>query len=780
MNNRHRFTIAFATSWVDYSYHSIVTRAVVGRSRDREANVIIFPVGSMGASNPVEKVRAQLMRLLASARIDGVIMLTPTIGHYVGPEAVGRWVRNNLTVPVVSMSAELRGIPSVAVDNSGGMEALISHLVEDHGAKRIAYLRGPAEHSDANERFAAYRGMLDHYRLPYDENLVVTEGFVFDSGVHGVRTLRGERRVEFDALLCANDISAYGALTELRREGVVVPGDVLLAGYDGLFRDTLLNHDYYPFATVHQPLVAMAHAAVDSLIDRLEGRPGPDRIRLPVELIVGEGCGCLPPAVREPGREQAAERSDTDCTAGANAEVEELARALAHDDFLSVWRSVISRRQTEGSFPHGLESLLQELGRRAGSRPIASDRSPADRLLEARTILSRSEENERLRFETTRDETRRRTRTALLQLAGSLDLTSLLRTMESAIPSLGVERFFLGIFPGPMSLAPSGDTAEGSTTPDPADTVLIAGHDPRIRDLASELPLSYDSLAILPDRFWLQSFGEAPPEKGRTAPVAVIVEPLVSTGDCLGLLVAEVAGSANVDFDSLGSSVASSLDHARLYEQIRQHRERLEEEVEERTADLVAANKALEREIADRQHAQHQLEEAMEELRRSHANLEYLSQRDELTGLLNRRGFVAAARRRAEQAHDADSQLILFFIDMDHLKAINDSHGHDAGDRSIQAAAEILRATFRRSDIIGRYGGDEFTVLVEQRASEHPERTLRERLRRATARFNEHRAEVFRLSFTIGSDTRSTGDDIEIADMIKRADVSLYRNKRSR
>jgi diguanylate cyclase (GGDEF)-like protein/PAS domain S-box-containing protein len=103
---------------------------------------------------------------------------------------------------------------------------------------------------------------------------------------------------------------------------------------------------------------------------------------------------------------------------------------------------------------------------------------------------------------------------------------------------------------------------------------------------------------------------------------------------------------------------------------------------------------------------------------------------DMLTGLLNRRGFVAAAGQLLRVARRDGRSVSFFFIDVDGLKAINDRYGHTQGDRAIEATATLLRKVFRESDVVGRFGGDEFSVLA---LTNRPESTaeLRERLVRA-------------------------------------------------
>ena len=118
------------------------------------------------------------------------------------------------------------------------------------------------------------------------------------------------------------------------------------------------------------------------------------------------------------------------------------------------------------------------------------------------------------------------------------------------------------------------------------------------------------------------------------------------------------------------------------------------------------------------------------------AELRNLALKDELTGLHNHRGFYAFAERQLKVCSRSGQGMLLFFIDMDGLKQINDSLGHGEGDRALKRVAEALKETFRDSDIVGRLEGDEFAVLAVE-ASGHSEATIMARLQRRLRAANE-------------------------------------------
>ena len=159
--------------------------------------------------------------------------------------------------------------------------------------------------------------------------------------------------------------------------------------------------------------------------------------------------------------------------------------------------------------------------------------------------------------------------------------------------------------------------------------------------------------------------------------------------------------------------------------------------------------------------------------------LRSLSLIDDLTGLYNRRGFADLGEQYLKLARRATRGVTIVFLDLDRFKTINDSLGHHVGDRALIKVAEILRATFRRSDIIARLGGDEFAVLALEASGESAE-VLIDRLRERVAEFNRTSREAYQLSVSIGM-ARHDGDmRMRLEDLLAEADNAMYEEKRGK
>jgi diguanylate cyclase (GGDEF)-like protein len=167
------------------------------------------------------------------------------------------------------------------------------------------------------------------------------------------------------------------------------------------------------------------------------------------------------------------------------------------------------------------------------------------------------------------------------------------------------------------------------------------------------------------------------------------------------------------------------------------------------------------------------------EQRRQAEELQSLSLTDELTGLTNRRGFSLLAEQHARLAARTKTPFGLLFADMNGLKTINDAFGHEAGDRAIRDMARVLRTTLRETDIVARFGGDEFVALLANAAPEDIafiERRLRVSLEQENAR---HEASYW-LSVSTGVAMYDPHSPRTLKDILAEADQRMYANKSDR
>jgi diguanylate cyclase (GGDEF)-like protein/PAS domain S-box-containing protein len=165
------------------------------------------------------------------------------------------------------------------------------------------------------------------------------------------------------------------------------------------------------------------------------------------------------------------------------------------------------------------------------------------------------------------------------------------------------------------------------------------------------------------------------------------------------------------------------------------------------------------------------------ERKRAEAALQSLSLVDELTGLYNRRGFLAVTEQHLAAIRRNKKVPVVLYADLDGLKDINDSLGHHEGDRALVKAAEIFKETFRSSDILARLGGDEFVVLAAIGPEESTE-SLSARLQEKFSASNSTRNHSYDLSVSVGLARFDSEEGDSIEDLMARADRAMYEDKR--
>jgi diguanylate cyclase (GGDEF)-like protein len=159
------------------------------------------------------------------------------------------------------------------------------------------------------------------------------------------------------------------------------------------------------------------------------------------------------------------------------------------------------------------------------------------------------------------------------------------------------------------------------------------------------------------------------------------------------------------------------------------------------------------------------------------AELSSLALTDELTGLYNRRGFLYLTERQLKLASRSFRDMLLFFIDVDGLKKINDSFGHTEGDFALFRTAAVLDMTFRSSDVLARLGGDEFAALAIE-ASDHCEATIMARFRETLETLSAQEPR-YRLSLSVGVVRVTPSNTSCIEELMLQADQAMYQVKRN-
>lgn len=205
--------------------------------------------------------------------------------------------------------------------------------------------------------------------------------------------------------------------------------------------------------------------------------------------------------------------------------------------------------------------------------------------------------------------------------------------------------------------------------------------------------------------------------------------------------------------------------------------EEITEKLAELSRDLKKTIHKVKKEISQTKKQLQKSMETVEDLQKQIEKLKEKSIVDELTRILNRRGIMEILTREFARSQRFKNPLSVLMIDIDDFKKINDTYGHLVGDKVLQTIAFVLKNNLRATDAVGRYGGEEFLVILPETNIEAAE-IVAEKLRKEVAKKAfKYKDQVFKITISIGAAQMKEEDTVE--SLIQRADEALYISKTS-
>ncbi len=294
-----RTTLGFLTAYIHIDVSRRLWRGVVDAAARHNINIVCFPGGGLHAPTEFEAQRNVIYDLVNPAGLGGLISWSSTITGSLDPADIRAFHQRYRPLPMVCLTQPVQGIPTLSVDSYQGMRAAILHLIEVHGYRRMAFIRGPAEHYYAQERYRAYLDVLASYDIPFAAELVTPHlDWQLESGADAIRLLLDETGlrpgIDVQAIVTVSDLLALGALKALQARGIHVPSDLAIVG----FNDTREGRFAMPpLTSVAMPFYEQGSQAVDMLLALHSGEEVPAQVMLKSRLVVRQSCGCPSSAV---------------------------------------------------------------------------------------------------------------------------------------------------------------------------------------------------------------------------------------------------------------------------------------------------------------------------------------------------------------------------------------------------------------------------------------------------------------------------------------------------
>ena len=282
-------TIGVLTAWLNGPTEINLWHGVADRALERNVNLICFSGGIPHWHEQYEAQKNILFNIPNTENVDGLLIWANILSHTLDRSGLEAFCLRYAPLPIISMGMILPSIPSIQIDMRDGMRKLLSHLIEVHGRRRIAFIRGLEVSQDAEERYQAYIEILKQYHIPVDPSLVISGDFRRFSGTAAIKQLIATHPIGFDALVSANDNMAIGAMQALQAQGIRIPEDVVVAGFDDIEETRAITPS---LTTVRAPWHLLGCKSVDLLVSKLANEPLPDQILLETELVCRQSCGC--------------------------------------------------------------------------------------------------------------------------------------------------------------------------------------------------------------------------------------------------------------------------------------------------------------------------------------------------------------------------------------------------------------------------------------------------------------------------------------------------------
>jgi diguanylate cyclase (GGDEF)-like protein len=753
-----RKRIGFQTSRLEYGYGVKLWQGAMAGAERADADLFIFPGRNLDAPYGFDYQYNRIFSLMSSENLDAIVLVATLVSNYIDRDALLEFCARFKDIPVVSIGIEVPGVPSVLIDNRSGVRDLVRHLAEGHAAERIAFIKGPESNWEAAERLAAYREELERLGLERDARLEGDGDFTPHSVRPALDRILASCPERPDAFIFANDEMAIKGMHILRERGIEAPEDAAVAGFDDIFEASMLET---PLTTVRQPLYEMGRAAIGMAMDLMDGKAVPGATVLPTEPVLRSSCGCSYRCVEElqtlerlareapsPGTEGEAALSLAMSVLGdrgTGAEGPGGARSRRIREALGILRG---EGGTAGGFVRWFGKALQE-ERRADLDPSdwqyilpvladiaergrAGAEAAGDIVEMARSCTALAAEAALIRAKSlshSLNEANLALHEAQYGLSSTLHMEDLVEKLKDQLPRLGIPSFIVSRYEGEWLHAPR--------TPweMPERQVLVGG------------VLDGEEIGTLEGGAYPSGLLFPPGVTEGRERRSFVVYPLFFRETHFGTIAYEVRHVNGIVFESLTTQISGVMKTISLF--------RGKEEAEDR------------------------LRQALAELESYNRQLSYLSLTDELTGLYNRRGFIRFASQALNLVRQMGKKAMLVFGDIDGLKEINDTYGHEAGDEAIKTFAAIIKRTFRAMDIIARLGGDEFTVFAPYTEEEHAQLFM-SRISDYTKEANAREGIRFPLSISVGWVLCRADGSRTLGDYMRDADKALYEKKKSK
>lgn len=280
--------IAVVLCGMEYSNQQELVQGMIQYQSEHGGSIHVFQCSGDHLQTGGHKRGAfQIFDLLNPQNYDGIILARETLHEKNMQRRVVERLRES-GVPVISVGAKTEGMGCIEFDDYHAMSQMVRHVICEHGVRKLAYIDGPKEYSDAAKRAQAYKDVLEEEGVPFDSHWFFKGDYSVEAGTYVVSELDRMHRIP-EAIICANDCMAAGAIMELQDRGYRVPEDVLVTGFDNV---SIAKDNSPRITTVDCDRETMGYRACEYLMTKTANEIQKLCVQIPTTQIYSESCGC--------------------------------------------------------------------------------------------------------------------------------------------------------------------------------------------------------------------------------------------------------------------------------------------------------------------------------------------------------------------------------------------------------------------------------------------------------------------------------------------------------
>ncbi len=754
MKDNKRLTIGFIIHRLDNDYAKLLLKGALYAAEELNANLAVFPGRSLDSQLDNIKYTAYeyqnnvIYSYASKDSLDALVISAGTVGSFVSDDTMKEFIDSFDGLPVVTTENKIGEYPCIRMSGSG-IKDIINHLIKHHGKRNIAFVSGPKSNADAEERLNYYKEALEENCIAFDPSLVAYGKFSeYCSDLVG--ELLDENKGRIDAVCFANDMMCKGGYKAIEERGLVIGKDIAVTGYD----DSEVASGLKPMlTTVRADASLVGYNAVYEAVKLVTDGVCSD-LDLNSYPIYRQSCGCeiLP--------ESSHDISSAEIKVGIIASKiidEYIYNSTLGQKMSSIVKNIrqyittllnyaVSKEETYEAEDE-CKRIIEELTDIQTFDYVHADTlvSILNAAKDYAVSLSGGNKDKIIKIQ------------EIINYALSETADRVLNKHYAKVDDLTFTHFLINNITKDMTIHGSNEEKCYFSIVNNLYRIHMASS--YIYTYANPIVHTAAMKWTLPENIYLKSYhngdklaaitGEAQimpcsqyfynfftPDRRRTA----VISPLFLNEEQYGIIVSELEFDYFPYIYSIIPQICAAIKLTKLVGQL------------ERSLDAEQYRNSL---------------------------LNRISMSDELTGIYNRRGFYEFANNLLKAPENEGKRAALIFGDLDNLKKINDTFGHDEGDYAIKTAASFMKSCFRQTDVVARIGGDEFAAFAvcEDR---NIIASIPRRIKNMAALNNIRSTKPYNVTISVGLFELICSSDKDVQSYMDKADTALYADKKNK